>query len=159
MEIRDATSERFVRLEPVRYEFPDLVGVEYDSDWLVIRGRARSDDGEWSFEDPSLLVDEALSFGEWMRSAARGDAPVLEPDGNGHTEPTTTTIEPNLGFGVAGYTRDGLTIRVFLVHESAPPHEPDGRPRFFLDLTTSSAALTQAAADWQAALARFPKRS
>jgi hypothetical protein len=163
MEIRDVNSERFVRLDPVNYQFPDLVGVEYDSDWLIIRGRARSDEEEWTFQDPSLLVDEAREFGSWMRSAAAGTAPVLVPDDDGHTWPTTETIEPNLGLGVAEYGDSGVTVRVFLWLESAPQSTWDGRTKtdmdFFIDLTTSPESLSRAADDWDEALAKFPKRT
>ena len=163
MEILDAETGRFVRLEPVSYEFPDLIGVEYDSDWLIIRGRAGSDEEEWTFQDPSLLVDEALQFGLWMRNAADGSAPLLTPDEDGHTWPTTETIEPNLGFGVVGYGRASVTVRAFLWLESAPPSTWDGRFKtdmdFFIDLTTQQESLGRAADEWDAALARFPKRT
>ncbi|WP_374009792.1 hypothetical protein [Leifsonia sp. LS-T14] len=163
MEIRDADSGRFVRLEPVGYQFPDIIGVEFDSDWLVIRGSARSNEEEWAFEDPSLLVDEALRLGSWMRDAGSGRAAVLVPDEDGHTWPTTETIEPNLGFGVVGYGRGIATIRAFLWLESAPPSTWDGRTKtdmdFFIDLTTSLDSLNRAADEWDAALAEFPKRT
>jgi hypothetical protein len=163
VEIRDAETARFVRLEPVSYQFPDLIDVEYDSDWLIIRGRARSDDEEWTFQDPSLLVDEALQFGSWMRNAAGGSAPLLVPDEDGHTWPTTQTIEPNLGFGVVSYGSDSVTVRAFLWLESAPPSTWDGRMKtdmgFFIDLTMAQESLSSAADDWDAALSKFPKRT
>jgi len=163
MEIRDADSGRFVRLEPVSYQFPEMIGVEFDSDWLIIRGRARSDEEEWTFQDPSLLVDEALQFGSWMREAARGRAPLLVPDEEGHTWPTTETIEPNLGFGVLSYRSGFVTVRAFLWLESGPPSTWDGRTKtdmdFFIDLTTPQDSLHRAADDWDASLEKFPKRT
>lgn len=162
MEIRDADSDRFVRLEPVAYEFPDLVGVEYDSDWLIIRGRARSDAEEWTFQDASLLVAEAQAFGSWIRDAAQGSAPVIVADDEGRTWPTTEAIEPNLGLGVVRYDADAVTVRVFLRLESAPPSsrrgaEPDMQS--FIDLTTPRSSLERAADEWHRALVKFPKRS
>jgi hypothetical protein len=162
MEIRDVDSARFVRLEPLRYEFPDLVGGEHDSDWLVIGGQAQSDDEEWSFEDPSLLVREAEALGEWMRAAARREAPILVPDTDGDTWPTTDTLEPNLGFGVVRYGSGAVTVRAFFQLESAPRNvgergKQDGSP-CVIDLTTTCEALEHAADDWATALAAISKR-
>jgi len=164
MELRDTTTGRFVRLEPVAYQFPHLVGVEFDSDWLIIRGSARSDDEEWSFQEPSLLVAEAEDLGVWMRSAARGEAPMLVPDDDGLTSPTAHHVEPNLGMGVVSYPDGAVIVRIFLWLESAPPStwEEVGRGKFdmtfFLDLTLTPEALEIAAHEWEAELERFPQR-
>ncbi|MBN9140872.1 MAG: hypothetical protein J0H23_08595 [Micrococcales bacterium] len=163
MEIRDASAHRFVRLEPVGYQFPHLRGVEFDSDWLIVSGRARSDDEEWSFQDPVLLVDEARDVGSWLRAAAGRTAPLLVPGDDGRTWPATQHIEPNLGLGVASYGRDAIVVRVFLRLESAPPSTWSGGGKtdmdFFMDLTTVPEALERAADDWDASLAKIPRRS
>jgi hypothetical protein len=162
MEIRDADSGCFVSLEPISYQFPELRGDSFDGNWLIIRGRARSTDEEWTFQEPALLVQEAQALGAWLRSAAAGNAVSLEPDAAGHTWPATHTIEPNIGVGLVNYESDAVTVRFFLWLESAPPSTWDGwRKRdmdFNLDITTTPASLARAADQWDADLARFPSR-
>jgi hypothetical protein len=162
MEIRDTTSSRFVRLEPVSYQFPIPYGDDFDDNWLILRGHARSDEEEWTFQEPSLLVDEAHGISAWMRSAGVGTETLLVADAEGFTHPATETIEPNIGMGLVRHDTESVTVRVFLWLESAPPSTWDGRAKrdmqFFIDITTTPNALERAAADWDAELAKFPRR-
>jgi hypothetical protein len=42
MEIRDATSSSFLRLEPFSYQFSHVAGDSFDDNWLVITGTAQA---------------------------------------------------------------------------------------------------------------------
>lgn len=162
MEIRDANSERFVRLTPTGYQFPSIAGDSYDSNWLNIKGRVRSTESAWTFHEPALLVAEAQAIGDWLRLTAVGRTKPLLPDAEGYTSPTLENIEPVIGLGLVSYDPAEVTVRFFLWLEAAPPGRLDGTDaidiQYSLDITTTPAELERAAAEWAAELAPFPDR-
>jgi hypothetical protein len=162
MEIRDATSESYVVLEPVGYQFGSTSGDPFDDNWLMIHGRVRSSTEKWSFRDPALLVHEARELGAWLRSAAAGKATPMSPDPDGSTWPATQTIEPIIGIGLVNYMPDAVTLRFFLWLESAPPSSWASGTKtdmdFHLDLTTTPQSLDLAVDEWESQLGKFPPR-
>jgi len=161
MEIRDDETGCFVRLTPIRYQFPDSVGVPYDSDWLIIRGHVKSQGEEWAFQDPCLMAGEAVRIGSWLRAVAAGIPEPMTAREDGYVGPTVVSVEPNLGFGVVRYGESTATIRIFLWLESSPPSmlAAEKRFEFFLDLTASRDDIAFAAHAWLAELADYPERS
>jgi hypothetical protein len=160
MEIRDATTGCFVRLTPLQYQYPSLVGIPFDSDWLVIKGRVRSLDEQWTFVSAILLAGEAADIVSWLRSVAAADVPPMEAE-DGVLLPTLVNIEPNIGLGLVSSAGAASTIRVFLCLESAPPSTASSYPSldYFLDLTLSTHELNEAAAALEAELVAFPSRA
>jgi len=163
MELRDVDGVRFVRLEPLAYQTAEANGDPYDDNWLVIDGAARSDDEQWTFREPCLLVGEARALGDWLRSVAESTAATMATDVDGNLAPTTEHLEPNLGFGVVGFENDRVTLRVFLWLESGPASVrdsiDDSELEWFMDLTVTRDDLRAAAADWTTQLQRFPVRT
>lgn len=41
-----------VELRPLRYQFSEIRGDEYDDNWLVITGAVTTPEGSWSFTGP-----------------------------------------------------------------------------------------------------------
>lgn len=162
MELRDVGSGRFVRLSPVRYEFPGPSDNSYDRNWLFIRGEASSGEEEWSFEEPSLQTSEAEWLGVWLRTVANGTATQQEAEPSGRIWPTTEFIEPNIGIALIGSTATQRTLRVFLWLESGPPSVRQNaltdNMEFFLDLVVSVESVSAAADAWTAELSPFPWR-
>lgn len=163
MEIRDAETERFVSLSPIGYQFPDITDDQWDSNWLMIRGTARTPDEEWTFEDPAMLVHEAVAFGVWLHDVAAGRASLIEDDKDSHVWPgATQNLEPNIGLGLVESTKGSATLRIFLRAESGPPRvQRDDQLSdmdFSFDLTTSRDAIEHAAEEWDAELVKFPER-
>lgn len=163
MRLSSSTSTDYVELWPVRYQFESTTGDEFDDNWLVIRGTVKSLElGEWSFEDPALLVSEAHEFSAWLRKAAIGEVAPEEVAEGVESFPQTEFIEPNIGIAVVDTTSALLTLRVFFSHESVPPSPAwpsDGwGSTVHFDLRIAPAALTEAVASWDAALQQFPKR-
>jgi len=163
MEIRDVGGIRFLRLEPFSYQFAAVRGDPFDDNWLVVNGKARSDSEQWRFQEPCLLVGEALALSEWLRRVASGDAEPMAPDDAGRLRPTVEHVEPNVGFGLVRFAADLVVLRVFLWLESGPPsartesRDPD--MEWFMDLAVPPAALRAAAAAWDVELERFPQRA
>ena len=161
MEIRDGETERFLSLSPIGYQFPDIIDDPWDSNWLMIRGTARTPDEEWTFEDPALLVHEAVALGVWLDDVAAGRATLMEDDENRHTWSNPQNLEPNIGLGLVRSSEDSATLRVFLWIESGPPSvwrlDPDDMD-FYFDLNTSRTAIGRAAREWDSELMKFPER-
>ena len=148
MEIRDENSNSFVRLTPWGYQFPARTGEPYDDNWLMIKGRVKTPDQAWTFHEPCLLVEEALSISAWLRIAAEGGA-----------APDLEMLEPNISLGLAQVSPTAVTVRFHLRLESAPPSESaEPNLEYHLDLVTSPGKLELAAAAWEAELAPFPYR-
>jgi hypothetical protein len=154
-----------VELGIARYQFPDLWGQgdrDWDANWLQISGEVVLADGKtWSFEDPSLTTWEAAELGRWLRGAANGSVKP-SPIGTKEGEQLLCFTEPNLAFSLAERIADQVRLRVHFSLEALPPwlsgaEQPDMFD-FFVDLEVPTAQVEIAAADWAAALSRFPQR-
>jgi hypothetical protein len=154
-----------VELTIAGYQFPDLQSRhdnDWDANWLQISGAAVLTDGKtWSFEDPSLTTWEAARLGQWLRGAADG---TVEPSpfGAGEADRLLCFTEPNLAFGLEERIGAQLRLRVHFSLEALPPwlsgaEQPDIFD-YHLDLEVTAAQVRMAAADWAAALSRFPRR-
>lgn len=160
MELRDETTGCFVRLSPVQYQYPSRKSDSFDDNWLVIRGRVRSLDEEWSFHDACLQTTEAQEIGAWLRAVGDGRAAPITFNNDDDFEPTITNIEPNIGFALVRSDDAFATIRVYLSLESAPPSLRAELPiyEFFIDLTARRDDVARAAEEWLAELFPFPFR-
>lgn len=128
----------------VGYEFPDLVGVPYDSNWLIIAGRAEKDGIGWKFNHPCLLTNEVSSLADWLE--ARSQDPTKDSE--------ISFIEPNLGFKWFGGA-----LRVTLAVEFRPPWAPwDEVEGFYLQFSPTSEDLALAALSLRDDLRKFPIR-
>jgi hypothetical protein len=151
-----------ITLELLNYEFPDLRTDEngFDSNWLIVRGSIAKDDQRWTFEDPSLLVEEALNLGAWLSRVGSGSVPVT-PNNKGRLWPALWFTEPNMAFSVAHVDGDVVTLRIHLSLEATPNSQARdlGIYQYFLDLEMSHSDISKAGEMWLRDLARFPQRS
>ena len=141
MRLGDPATGDSLDLRVVAYEFPDLVGEEYDSDWLVIEGSVTSGDRSWTFREPCLLVGEAEALGRWLTER---DAAAID------------FIEPLLEFSIDG-SGDDLVLRVSLGAEAVEAGT-DPFERVNLRIAATPAEIAAAADDWQGRLNGFPAR-
>ncbi len=151
-----------VELRPLRYQFATAGSNPYDDNWLVIGGTVTTPDGSWSFTDPALLTHEARQVTAWMRAVAAGTVAVTQPDAEGYLSPDTWFNEPVLAFSLADRSETGAVIRLHLSLEATPPwQQGDDRAsiyQYFVEVRVDTAALLQAADQWDLALASFPTR-
>jgi hypothetical protein len=163
MLITDSRSSNFVELVPTRYQFPEVVGDEYDDNWLMIRGHVRLGDDEWSFEEPSLLVEDAGEIGLWLRRVSAGKGQVSLPDEAGKVSPQLFFLEPNLAMALVARDRTNVTLRLFFSHESGIPDlvplMVKSRTDAVLDLVVTREDVQRAAHTWSEALLSFPERT
>lgn len=154
-----------ISLDIVGYQFPDKPGAgdgrDWDANWLVVAGEARSGDGRtWSFRDPCLTTWEARRLGRWLQDVIDGSVLPSELDG-GPEERLLVFTEPNLAFSLEDRSADRLVLRVHLSLESRPPWLGPGDPDIFdyyLSVRLSVDELALAVASWQQRLVTFPER-
>jgi hypothetical protein len=91
---------------------------EQNNPWVKIHGRIVAPEGEWSFADESLMVDEIASLAAWLRDVAKGAAPEAGPE----------FLEPNLRFlaapapgGLPTSPLDRIGLRIQFRGEISPP--------------------------------------
>ena len=136
----DGTS---LELTVVGYQFPQLVGVPYDSNWLIIAGHVTLDGREWKFRDPCLLTNELLALADWFQT--RSKAP------NDNSE--IGFIEPNLSFD----WRQGV-LQISLDLESRPSWARDDAEEFHLRFSPTPDEFASAASSLRADLLKYPIR-
>lgn len=165
----------YVDLQIVGYQFPGIGPDsddwdEWDANWLLIRGVARTPDGvSWSFEDPALTTWEVKEAAGWLRRAVEGvvaAASAIEHRRAGGDQQDRlaaagwlTSTEPNLSFAVGGRHGELVEVRVGLGHECAPPPVHPRRPRRYeISLLVDPLQLREAATSLERQLAAFPAR-
>ena len=96
-----------LRIGVERYQFPDITEDEWDSNWLVVAGKADLDGKSWSFRDPCLTTFEVERLADWLDGVA-----ARKPVGSicGFTE-------PNLEFECVS----DKSIRISFWLEALPP--------------------------------------
>jgi hypothetical protein len=150
--------ESSVTLEPVRYEFANPAGDEWDDNWLVIKGDVSTPDGAWQFAVPCLTTFEAKQISAWLRGVADGGIPV-SVSGDAGVVPSLEFTEPNLAFSVGSYLGGSTSVRVHFALESMPVGQSgDGRDLFWVEIAVTAADLDSAADEWDKALSAFPDR-
>jgi len=164
MELKDLSGPARVALRPVSYQYESVVGDDWDDNWLTIAGDVVSGEAEWSFRDPSLVVDEAMEIADWLeRVGTRLEVPTEAGEGGG-IDPSLTFTEPNLAFSVKNYGDDTVVLRVHFSLESLPPNRrgPDidhfAEYTFWIEIEITLADAVRAAATWRDELAAFPRR-
>ena len=171
---RDGSS---LTLSPVAYEFPVLPvpsspspqpspaticwDEESDPDWLMIRGDARTPDGQsWVFIEPCLRTWEARQLGEWLGQVAAHD---VNPEAPGDKEAALLEFtEPNLAFVLESRHGQEVRLRVQLSAEALPPWKfRAGGPDLFdqfLTFDLSDDDVRAAQEEWVVELRDFPDR-
>jgi hypothetical protein len=131
-----------LELSIVGYEFPELEGVPYDSNWLVIAGDAELDGRAWKFREPCLLTDEASALADWLEARSK----------DARKDSEISFIEPNL------YFKWGQgALQVDLALECRPPWAPWDKVEEFC-FSPSSDELMSAALSLREDLRKYPIR-
>jgi hypothetical protein len=139
-----ASDGSFLELTVMGYQFPNLDGVSYDSNWLVIAGHAALAGRAWRFREPCLLTDEVSGLADWFEARSK--------DASNDSE--IGFIEPNLHFG---WSQGALQVNLDL--ECLPSWAPKyNAEEFYLRFTPSMDELASAALSLRADLLKYPIR-
>lgn len=136
-----------VELCMVGYQFPDNNSAEYDSNWLVIKGRVQHPRGNWTFRDPCLLTYDAVRLADWLESVAS----------NCEASPEVGFLEPNLSFKVVA-AELGRVLQVIFSAESRPPWASHGES-VVIEFPLAELSLAEAIGEWRDQLRQFPQRA
>ncbi len=143
-----------LELSVVGYQFPEATDPRERFSWHVVKGRARTRGGDWTFRWPALTCDESARLPGWLSQVA--DA--LDRQGP-PTRPSLSFTEPDLAFGLIAVDGGHATLRVELdleLHARPSPRKlhPDGPS--VLRLRVSVDQLRTAATDWGDDLTTYP---
>lgn len=150
---------QFVELAVSGYQFGSArstsSGVDWDANWLILRGKVWDGSQSWEFNDPCMTTWEARELAAWLRGLGTALA-VAEP---GATKLWLT--EPNLTFSVVESSQGVTTLDVHFDAESRPAlgsnDEGDGLGHR-VRLVVPQHDIAQAANHWEQGLAQFPVR-
>jgi hypothetical protein len=93
--------------------------LDWDANWLVIRGQVRAASGrEWTFTDPCLTTWEAARLLEWLEALGRGEV-----------QKALAFTEPNLRFTLDAQDGERIRLRVRFSAESLPSGPRTSGPR------------------------------
>ena len=137
-------------LEVLGYEFPGITDDVWDSEWLVVAGRASCAKGGWEFRGPCLQTFEVASLASWFRKLHLA-GPWRE----------MSFYEPVLRFERVEEP-SGDVLLVWLAQEAAPPWATDDEkygPGFPVRLPFSSVDFSAAAEVLEKMISRFPVRA
>lgn len=96
-------------LDVTNYQFPDAPPDEWDATWLLVRGSASCERGQWSFHDPCMTASELTTLASWLIHVATQ-----------HESSEMSFLEPCLSFRREGVDPLGV-IAITLAHEACPP--------------------------------------
>ncbi|WP_144096040.1 hypothetical protein [Croceicoccus sediminis] len=135
-----------LRIGVERYQFPDIVDDEWDSNWLIVAGEADLDGRSWSFRDPCLTTFEVERLANWLDGIA-----VHEP-----VRSICGFTEPNLEFECVSDKSVRISFSMEALPPWAPPDSDVGDIGFEVPIDN---ALSATASCLRRMLSRFPIRA
>lgn len=148
MKLSENENTEFI-LEIAGYQFPDLEGEPYDSDWLNITIRVKHPRGSWTATDPSLMTEEVADLIGWLEDMA--DGKTVNPDED--------FTEPNLHFQLSD--TDANKLRVYFDLECRPSWAKStfkDEDELWVEFSVTPEILRNAAESLRLQLQKFPTR-
>jgi len=159
----ESLNGHFVELTVTGYQFGSgqstSSGVDWDVNWLMIRGKAWDGTQSWQFDDPCMTTWEARELASWLRGLGTANLATVaaaEPE-----EVTLWLTEPNLTFTLDKASQGITTVDVFFNAESRPPtgsNDDDEGLGHRVRLTLPHADTAEAVSRWEQDLRAFPVR-
>nr|WP_258723438.1 hypothetical protein [Cellulomonas sp. NS3] len=153
-----------MELRLLGYQFGSTPGTrgDWDANWLLLGGHARTLDGRaWSFRDPSLTTWDARDLAAWLREVIAGHVQPIDSTGADDEDLLLRFTEPDLAFSLARRSDVDLTLRVHLSLESRPPWLNDKDTdlyEYVVPITCTTDELAAATDQWMTDLRAFPAR-
>ncbi len=138
-----------VEFKITNYQFPEITDCEYDSNWLLVYLKVKSDYGNWETIDPSLLVRDLKDIIEWFEQLSND----IETDSD-----SLVFMEPNLEFELIKNQSDLKTVRIIFDLESRPQNANDDK-EYYVDCEMDNAELKKVAKELKKELESFPERA
>ena len=162
-----------MRLESVDGQFVDIAvtsyqfsggqsssnDVDWDANWLMIRGKVWDGVQSWEFHDPCMTTWEARDLASWLRGLVNANSQTVaaaDPE-----EVRLWLTEPNLMFMLAATSQGIVTLDVYFDAESRPPggsnDDEDGLGHK-VRLMIPQADVAAVVGAWEQDLIAFPTR-
>lgn len=138
-----------VEFKITNYQFPEITDCEYDSNWLLVYLKVKSDCGNWETIDPSLLVRDLKDIIEWFEQLSND----IETDSY-----SLVFMEPNLEFELIKNQSDLKTVRIIFDLESRPQNANDDK-KYYVDCEMDNEELKKVAKELTKELESFPERA
>lgn len=142
-------NEQTVEFRITNYQFPEITNCEYDSNWLLVYLKVKSDFGNWQTIDPSLLVRDVKSMIEWFKKVSENES--LDSD-------YLVFLEPNLEFELKSSTTDKKRIRIIFDLESRPKNAVDEK-EYYVDCELNNKELKQIVSELKKEIELYPERA
>ncbi len=142
-------NEQTVEFKITNYQFPEITDCEYDSNWLLIYLKVKSDCGNWQTVDPSLLVGDLKEIIEWFEKLSNN----IETDSD-----SLVFMEPNLEFELTKKSTEKKHIRIIFDLESRPQNAVDEK-EYFVDCVFNNDELKLIAKELEKEVQQYPIRA
>ena len=142
-------NDQSVELKITNYQFPENADGDWDSNWLNIYLKVKSDVGNWQTVDPSLTTWDVKSLINWFDNLSNNIQPVCKD---------ICFLEPNISFELMdSFDPKSKTIRIKFNLESRPQSATDEKD-YFVDLIVDNDELKGIVLDLQKELEKYPER-
>ena len=132
------------------YQFPHLVNVEYDSNWLNVKIDVRHEQGDWSATDPCVLTYEVAELIAWFREVSAGE----------YSQRQLEFLEPFLSFHLSPLEGVPDKLVIEMTHPFLPPwFTGDQFEQHQVVFPLASIDLLAAAQSLEEQLRRYPQRT
>ena len=138
-----------VEFKITNYQFPEITNCEYDSNWLLIYLKVKSDCGNWETVDPSLLVRDLKDIIEWFEKLSND----IDSDSD-----SLVFMETNLEFKLTKINTDKKRIRIKFDLESRHSNAKD-EEEFYVDCEYNNTELKLIVSELKKEAELFPERA
>lgn len=137
-----------LELKIQNYQFPDIIGDEWDSNWLRIYLDVKSRTGHWQTVDPCLTTGEVAEIVTWLRDLSQNKE--IEYKTLGFTE-------PNLEIELTENNSNQKRIKVSFYAESRPQSAKE-EEEYYIEGIFTNFELASLARDLEKELNEYPSR-
>ncbi|WP_347375138.1 hypothetical protein [Aequorivita sp. Q41] len=138
-----------VEFRITNYQFPEITNCEYDSNWLLVYLKVKSDCGNWQTVDPSLLVGDLKDIKDWFEKLSNN----IETDFD-----SLVFMEPNLEFELTKKNLEEKHIRIIFDLESRPLSADDDKD-YFVDCVFNNSELKLIVKELEKQVEQYPRRA
>lgn len=138
-----------IEFKITNYQFPEITDCGYDSNWLMVFVKVKSNFGDWEATDPSLLVSDLKEIIEWFEKLSNNNQ--IDSD-------SLWFMEPNLEFQLIKNQSDLKTVRITFDMELRPKN-PDNSKKYFVDCEMDNEELKRVVKELTKQLESFPERA
>jgi len=142
-------NNQLVELKITNYQFPENTDGDWDSNWLTIYLKVKSNVGNWQTIDPSLTTWDVKRLITWFDNLSNNIQPECKD---------ICFLEPNISFELIDiFDSKSKIIKIKFNHESRPQSAKNEKD-YFVDFIANNDELKSIVLDLQKELEKYPER-